>query len=66
MVGNRLLVVKEILPLLAQRPRLMAHMEALVRVDDRRWDLRLKDGTVYEFPAYTPLTQQLEALKCAC
>ena len=27
-----------------QRPRLMARIEALVRVDDRRWDLRLKDG----------------------
>lgn len=29
----------EILPILAQRPKLMARMEALVRVDDRRWDL---------------------------
>ena len=41
----------EILPLLAQRPRLMAHLEALVRVDDRRWDLRLKDGALIQLPA---------------
>lgn len=41
----------EILPLLAQRPKLMAHLEALVRVDDRRWDLRLKDGALIQLPA---------------
>jgi cell division protein FtsQ len=41
----------EILPLLAQRPRLMEHLEALVRVDDRRWDLRLKDGALIQLPA---------------
>jgi cell division protein FtsQ len=41
----------EILPLLAQRPRLMGRMEALVRVDDRRWDLRLKDGALIQLPA---------------
>ncbi|WP_397419834.1 cell division protein FtsQ/DivIB [Phenylobacterium sp.] len=41
----------EILPILVQRPRLMARMEALVRVDDRRWDLRLKDGGLIQLPA---------------
>ena len=41
----------EILPLLAQRPVLMSHLEALVRVDDRRWDLRLKDGSLIQLPA---------------
>lgn len=40
-----------ILPLIAQRPRLMARMEALVRVDDRRWDLRMKDGAIVQLPA---------------
>ena len=41
----------EILPLLAQRPRLMARIDALVRVDERRWDLRLKDGSLIQLPA---------------
>lgn len=41
----------EILPILAQRPKLMARLEALVRVDDRRWDLRLKDGSLIQLPA---------------
>jgi len=41
----------EILPVIAQRPKLMARMEALVRVDDRRWDLRLKDGSLIQLPA---------------
>ncbi|WP_363200522.1 cell division protein FtsQ/DivIB [Phenylobacterium sp.] len=41
----------EILPILAQRPKLMARMEALVRVDDRRWDLRMKDGALIQLPA---------------
>ncbi len=41
----------EILPMLAQRPRLMSRMDALVRVDDRRWDLRLKDGSLIQLPA---------------
>jgi cell division protein FtsQ len=41
----------EILPLLAQRPRLMGRTEALVRVDERRWDLRLKDGSLIQLPA---------------
>jgi cell division protein FtsQ len=41
----------EVLPLLGQRPRLMNRVEALVRVDERRWDLRLKDGSLIQLPA---------------
>lgn len=41
----------EILPLLNQRPRLMGRIDALVRVDERRWDLRLKDGSLIQLPA---------------
>jgi cell division protein FtsQ len=41
----------EILPIVAQRPDLMSRMEAFVRVDDRRWDLRLKDGALIQLPA---------------
>lgn len=40
-----------ILPLVATRPRLAARLDALVRVDGRRWDLRLKDGTIVQLPA---------------
>jgi cell division protein FtsQ len=40
-----------ILPILAQRPRLTAITDALVRVDDRRWDLRLKDGSLIQLPS---------------
>jgi cell division protein FtsQ len=41
----------EILPVVERRPRLMERMEALVRVDDRRWDLRMKDGALVQLPA---------------
>ena len=41
----------QILPAVSQRPRLMDRMEALIRVDDRRWDLRLKDGSIVQLPA---------------
>jgi cell division protein FtsQ len=41
----------EVLPLIGQRPRLMSRLEALVRVDERRWDLRLKDGSLIQLPA---------------
>lgn len=41
----------EILPMLRERPRLSSRLEALVRVDERRWDLRLKDGSVILLPA---------------
>ncbi|MBX7248032.1 MAG: cell division protein FtsQ/DivIB [Caulobacteraceae bacterium] len=40
-----------IIPQVASRPRLMSRVEALVRVDDRRWDLRLKDGSLIQLPA---------------
>jgi cell division protein FtsQ len=40
-----------ILPLLRQHPGLMARTDALIRVDQRRWDLRLKDGTFVLLPA---------------
>ncbi|WP_337188698.1 cell division protein FtsQ/DivIB [Phenylobacterium sp.] len=40
-----------ILPILVQRPKLMARLEALVRVDNRRWDLRMKDGALVQLPA---------------
>ncbi|MEI9890479.1 MAG: cell division protein FtsQ/DivIB [Caulobacteraceae bacterium] len=42
---------KNILPLLRQRPALMAKVDALIRVDGRRWDLRLKDGSLIQLPA---------------
>lgn len=40
-----------ILPELQTRPRLMGRIDALVRVDGRRWDLRLKDGGLIQLPA---------------
>ncbi len=40
-----------ILPAITARPRLAQRVEALVRVDDRRWDLRLKDGALIQLPA---------------
>lgn len=40
-----------ILPLIASRPSLAAKMEALIRVDQRRWDIRLKDGALIALPA---------------
>jgi cell division protein FtsQ len=40
-----------ILPLLRGRPKLMGLVDALIRVDGRRWDLRLKDGTIIQLPA---------------
>jgi len=40
-----------ILPAVLSRPRLAERLEALVRVDERRWDLRLKDGTIIQLPA---------------
>jgi len=41
----------KVIPQIAARPRLMSRLEALVRVDDRRWDLRLKDGSLIQLPA---------------
>ena len=45
-----------ILPAVNARPRLRDRLEALVRVDDRRWDLRLKDGSLIQLPAGAKLT----------
>lgn len=45
------LAAGHILPLVQQRPRLMARLDALVRVDGRRWDLRLKGGGIVQLPA---------------
>ena len=41
----------KLLPVLAQRPRLMARLRAIRRVDERRWDLLLKDGDMILLPA---------------
>jgi cell division protein FtsQ len=40
-----------ILPLLRGRSKLMGKVDALIRVDGRRWDLRLKDGAIIQLPA---------------
>jgi cell division protein FtsQ len=40
-----------LLPELAARPRLMSRLDAVVRVDARRWDLRMKDGSLIQLPA---------------
>jgi cell division protein FtsQ len=40
-----------VLPILAQHPQILQRTEALVRVDDRRWDLRQKDGSLIQLPA---------------
>lgn len=41
----------EFLPFLSSRPALMTKIRALVRVDDRRWNLLLRDGAVVLLPA---------------
>ena len=40
-----------LLPTLAKRPRLLARVRAVRRVDQRRWDLLLKDGGTILLPA---------------
>jgi len=40
-----------ILPLLQARPRLMSRIDALQRLDGRRWRLSLKGGGIIELPA---------------
>ncbi len=45
------LAAAAILPLVFARPRLARRLDALVRVDGRRWDLRLKDGGLIMLPA---------------
>lgn len=39
-----------ILPLVRARPRLTQRLDALVRVDNRRWDLRMSDGGLIQLP----------------
>ena len=53
-----------ILPTVRAHPRVMQRLEALVRVDDRRWDLRMKDGGLIQLPAVGEDSAliQLEAL----
>ncbi len=41
----------DILNAVSRRPGLMAQVEAMIRVDNRRWDLRLKDGSIIQLPA---------------
>jgi cell division protein FtsQ len=41
----------QILQAVRSRPRLVERLEAIVRVDGRRWDLRLKDGGLVQLPA---------------
>lgn len=41
----------QILQAVSARPRLVERLEAIVRVDGRRWDLRLKDGGLVQLPA---------------
>ena len=45
------LAAARILPLVFARPRLAQRLDALVRVDGRRWDVRLKDGCLIMLPA---------------
>jgi cell division protein FtsQ len=40
-----------ILPIVAAHPLVMRRLDAAVRVDDRRWDLRMKDGGLIQLPA---------------
>jgi cell division protein FtsQ len=44
------LAAAAILPMVMSRPRLAQHLNALVRVDDRRWNLNMKDGGVILLP----------------
>lgn len=41
----------ELVPMLDSFPRLRDRLEAAVRVDDRRWNLLLRDGGVIQLPA---------------
>lgn len=40
-----------ILPIVRAHPLVMDHLDALIRVDGRRWDLRMKDGSLIQLPA---------------
>ena len=43
--------VGAILPVVRAHPNVMQRLEALVRVDGRRWDLRTRDGGIIQLPA---------------
>jgi len=43
--------VAAILPVVRAHPNVMQRLEALVRVDGRRWDLRTRDGGIIQLPA---------------
>lgn len=45
------LAAADLLLELSRRPEVMSQVSALVRVDQRRWDLRLKSGGVIQLPA---------------
>jgi cell division protein FtsQ len=45
------LAAPSLVPLILSRPRLASRLEAMVRVDRRRWDLKLKDGSLVQLPA---------------
>ncbi|HEY2358016.1 MAG TPA: cell division protein FtsQ/DivIB [Phenylobacterium sp.] len=45
------LAAQTILGPVMSRARLAQRLDALVRVDGRRWDLRLKDGSIVQLPA---------------
>jgi len=45
------LAAPAIVPAILVRPRLAQRLDALVRVDGRRWDIRLKDGCLIMLPA---------------
>lgn len=55
------------LPVLARHPGVMAETKALVRVDDRRWNLTLSDGGVVLLPAEDQegALQHLDALQAS-
>ena len=47
---------RDVLPQLARRPALATRVNALVRVDQRRWDLQLRGGEVIQLPAQDEAT----------
>jgi cell division protein FtsQ len=55
---------RAILPAILGRPRLAKGLDALVRVDDRRWDIRLKNGGLIMLPSQgeEAALKQLDAL----
>ena len=58
------LAARDLLPELTKRPALSARVNAVVRVDQRRWDLQMKDGGVVQLPAKDPTSalRTLDAL----